>query len=306
MPEIVVTPPATEPVSMSEVMSYCRIDNDNSEPSPGVVTVALGSGVGNVDNGAHRYLCTFVTATGETQAGDISAAVTVTNKTVNGKVNLSVIPVGGGLVTARKIYRTAADGSTYLLLVTIADNVTSNYQDNIPDSSLGAEAPSSNTTGDPLLTILIASARLTAENRLKRYLITQTIDFYLDAFEDSIKLPPFQSVTSITYIDSNGDTQTLDDNQYVLDIISKPSRITPAFGVSWPETQQQNNAVKIRLVVGYGDPSAVPACIKNWMLIRIKQAYDQRDAVNVGSTMVTELPYSYIDGLLDPEIVWGR
>ncbi len=149
--------------------------------------------------------------------------------------------------------------------------------------------------------MLIASARLTAETRLKRYLITQTIDFYLDGFSGDIKLPPFQSVTSITYTDSDGATQTLATDQYVAEM----SKITLAYGESWPETRQQNNAVKIRLVVGYGNASAVPACIKNWMLIRIKQAYDQRDAVNVGN-IVTEFPYSYVDGLLDPEIVWGR
>ena len=123
----VYSQPATEPVSIAEVMHHCRIDSANAEPAPGVITVALGSGAGNVDNGAHRYTITFVTADGQTQAGDISAAVTVADKTVNGKVSLSAIPIGGSLVTSRKIYRTAANGSTYLLLATIADNTTTTY-----------------------------------------------------------------------------------------------------------------------------------------------------------------------------------
>ncbi|MBK7491064.1 MAG: hypothetical protein IPI17_02915 [Nitrosomonas sp.] len=182
MSYVVYAAPATEPVSVAEVLQHCRIDASNQEPAPGVITVALGAGAGNVDNGAHRYLCTFVTADGETQAGDISAAVTVADKTVNGKASLSAIPIGGSLVTARKIYRTAAAGTAYLLLATLADNTTTTYTDNTADSSLGAEAPSTNTTVDPELRLLIAAMSRKAESILKRYLITQTVDLYLDRF----------------------------------------------------------------------------------------------------------------------------
>lgn len=305
MAYVVVTPPATEPVSLAEVMQYCRIDESNQEPAPGAINVSISSGAGNVDNGIHRYLCTFVTPEGETQAGAISAPVTIADKTVNGKVSLSAIPIGGSRVTARKIYRTAAAGSTYLLLSTIADNTTTTYTDNTADVSLGAQAPADNTTIDPLINILITSARVQAEQILHRFLITQTVDRYLDKFESEIKLPPIQSVTSITYTDLNGDEQTFATNQYVVDAVSKPARITLASSASWPSVIDQVNAVKIRFVAGYGNAAAVPSCIKNWMLIRIKQAYDNRDAVNVGNTQIMEFPYSYIDGLLDPERVWG-
>lgn len=302
---VVYSPPATEPVSVAEVMQFCRIDSDNQEPAPGVVTVALSSGAGNVDNGAHRYLCTFVTSTGETQAGDISAAVTVVDKSVNGKVTVSAIPLGGSLVTSRKLYRTIAGGSQYLLLATIADNTTTTYADNIADASLGVEAPSTNTTSDPLLSILISSARQHAETVLKRYLITQTIDLYLDCFDEfEIKLPPIQSVSAITYVDTNGDTQTLAADQYLVDAVSTPARITPAYGVTWPSVRYQNNGVKIRFIAGYGAASAVPQCIKNWLLMRVKTLYETRDSVTMANGTIV-LPESYIDGLLDPERVWG-
>ena len=80
---VVFTAPTTEPLSVSEVMQHCRIDQSNYEPAPGVVTAALpGTPVaGNVDNGQHRYAVTFTTADGETQAGTVSAAVTVADKT---------------------------------------------------------------------------------------------------------------------------------------------------------------------------------------------------------------------------------
>ena len=306
MPSLVVySAPATEPVTVAEVMAHARIDADNQEPAPGALTCALGSGVGNVDNGAHRYTVTFVTATGETQSGDISAAVTVADKSVNGKVALSAIPIGGSLVTSRKIYRTAAAGTAYLLLATLADNTTTVYTDNTADSSLGAEAPSTNTTGDPLLNMLIAAARQHAETLLKRYLITQTIDYYLDCFDSwEIKLPPLQSVTEITYVDTDGVTQTIDSADYLVDAVSVPARITPAYGETWPIPRTQNNAVKIRFIAGYGAASEVPQCIKNWMLMRIKTLYEARDSVTTANGFIV-LPQHYIDSMLDPERVWG-
>lgn len=302
---VVVTPPATEPVTLSEVAAHCRIDDTNQEPAPSAPTAALASPAapGNVDNGAHRWLVTYVTADGETQAGVVSSAVTVADKTVNGQVALTGIPIGGASVTARKIYRTAAGGSTYMLLATIANNTATTYTDNISDSALGAGAPTTNTTGDPLLNMLITAARQHVETYLKRALITQTVDLHLDCFPCwTIKLPPLQSVTAITYFDSNGVEQTLAADQYLVDSTTQPARITPAYGLVWPVTQYRNNAVKIRFVAGYGAASAVPACVKNWMLMRIKTLWDQRDQLTKQLGMPVFEP-TFVDSLLDPEVV---
>src|SRR5688572_27097207 len=121
---VVYTAAASEPLTASEVRAHVRISATGQEPAPTAPTVALASPAiaGSVDNGAHRYVVTFVTAAGETQLGTVSEAVTVADKTVNGKVSLTAIPIGGALVTARKLYRTQAAGSTYLLLTTIANN----------------------------------------------------------------------------------------------------------------------------------------------------------------------------------------
>ncbi len=61
------------------------------------------------------------------------------------QVPLSAIPLGGGSVTSRKLYRTAAGGSQLKLLATIADNTTTIYSDSTADGSLGANVPTSNT-----------------------------------------------------------------------------------------------------------------------------------------------------------------
>jgi len=115
-------------------------------------------------------------------------------------------------------------------------------------------------------------------------------------------LPPLQSVTAITYFDSNGVEQTLAADQYLVDSTTQPARITPAYGLVWPVTQWRHNAVKVRFVAGYGAASAVPACIKNWMLIRIKTLWDQRDQLVKQLGMPTFEP-AFVDGLLDPETV---
>lgn len=303
---VVVTPPATEALTVAEAVAHCLLDDTNQENAPSAPTAALAATpvAGNVDDGAHRYLVTYVTSVGETQAGVASAAVTVADKAVNGQVALTNIPLGGSSVTARKLYRTAAGGTTYALLATITNNTATTYTDNIADASLGVGAPTTNTTGDPMLNMLIQAARQHAETYLKRVLITQTMDLHLDSFPCwTLKMPvPLQSVTAITYFDSNGVEQTLAADQYLLDSTTQPARITPAYGLVWPVTQYRNNAVKVRFVAGYGAASAVPACVKNWMLIRIKTLWDQRDQLTKQLGMPVFEP-TWVDTLLDPEIV---
>jgi hypothetical protein len=50
-------------------------------------------------------------------------------------------------VTARKLYRTAANGSQLKLLATINDNTTTTYTDTTTDAALGANAPTLDTSG---------------------------------------------------------------------------------------------------------------------------------------------------------------
>lgn len=310
---VVYTAPATEPLTVADVVAHLRLDESGQEPPPSAVTAALASPAapGSVDNGAHRYAVTFVTADGETQAGTASAAVTVADKTINGQVALTGIAVGGAAVTSRKIYRTIAGGTTYLLLATIGNNTATTYTDNIADASLGVQAPTTNTTLDPLLLNFIRTARLMAEQELHRYLVTQTLDMYLDWFPINgmpIVLPPLQTVSAITYFDGDGVEQTLAANQYSVNAAAVPARIAPAYGVSWPSTREQMNAVKIRFIAGYGAASAVPACVKDWMLFKINTLWETRTqfTISTGRAALTQIPNQYIDSILDSERVGGR
>lgn len=302
MPLTLVTPPSGYPVTLDEVRAWCRIHAGNQERAPDAPTVALaGAGAGNVDNGAHRYLVVFVTAAGKTNAGTPSSVVTIVDKTIDGKVALSGIQIGSTAVTAREIYRAAGAGA-YLLVATIADNTTTVYTDNIADASLGAGAPTANTTDDPVLNMLAGSATRRAETITRCALLTQTWDLTLDRFPAwvlNVPKPPLRSVTSITYIDTNGVTQTLDASQYVVDTKSEPGRITPAFGAVWPSTQCRINAVTVRLVCGFGAAADVPADVKHWIQLRLSTMEINRESLFTDAAQVLELPAHYVDGLLD-------
>lgn len=106
-------------------------------------TVANGSQlklVGTISDNS-----TTIFTDGVTDAALGANIPTVNTAVTNATVPLSAIPLGGGSVTSRKLYRTVAGGSVYKLLATIADNVTTTYSDTTADASLGATAPTSNT-----------------------------------------------------------------------------------------------------------------------------------------------------------------
>src|SRR5262249_20741756 len=121
--------------------------SERTYSTPTALTAALaGAGAGNVDDGTHSYKVTFVTAQGESAPGPTSNVVTVADHTTNGKVALTGIPLGPSGTTARKIYRTVAGNSgSYKLVTTIANNTATTAQDNLADSGLGANAPSTGT-----------------------------------------------------------------------------------------------------------------------------------------------------------------
>jgi len=132
---------------------------------------------------------------------------------------------------------------------------------------------------DALITALIVAAREYVETFTHRALITQTWDDTRDAFpgDDVIWLPkaPLVSVTSVTYVDSNGATQTWSSTLYTVDAPTGPKArvacIVPNYGQSYPSTRDVINAVTIRFVAGYGaTATAVPASLKHAMKLVIE------------------------------------
>lgn len=83
-----------------------------------------------------------------------------------------------------------------------------------------------------------------------------TLDRFPDLGEPIlIPRPPLVSIDSLTYYDTNGDSQTLDVNADLqVDTDSEPGRIWPAVSTAWPDTQTDRiNSVVITFTAGSAD-----------------------------------------------------
>ncbi len=114
-------------------------------PRPPSVTANNLTAGGAVTVGTHSWVVTFVNAVGETIAGPTSLVRNASSSNRTEPItNIALGPIG---TTARKIYRTVAgDTGNYLFVATINDNTTTTFSDTIADGSLGAAAPTTNTT----------------------------------------------------------------------------------------------------------------------------------------------------------------
>lgn len=159
------------------------------------------------------------------------------------------------------------------------------------------------TDEDTLITALITAARQLVEEETWRALVTQTWDYVADDWPmgDILALPrpPLQSVTSITYVDEDGVTQTIAAADYIVDTYQ--NRVVLAEGAEWPSDDlYPTSAVRVRYVAGYGAASAVPGPIKSAMLLLIGHLYENREAVASGAGVASaELPLG-VRALLAP------
>lgn len=144
---------------------------------------------------------------------------------------------------------------------------------------------------DPYIYTLLRVAREEVERFTNRRLITQTWDWRLDAFPVEFCLPlnPLLSVTSITYTDTDGASQTLAASVYTVDIYSTPARIVEAWEQSWPSTREVPNAVTVRAVVGYGaNPTLVPKSLRQAVMMIAGHFFENREST--AADAIHEIP----------------
>ena len=154
---------------------------------------------------------------------------------------------------------------------------------------------------DTYIDSLVKAARVYCEKYTNRSFINTTWELQIDEFPasdlDSILLlnSPVSSITSLKYIDDDGNEQTWSSANYQLDETREPARLMPVVDVSYPSTQSDTfKAVQVRYVAGYGaTASSVPEGLRSAMLLLIGHMYDVRIMTQVGS-------YSTVDMLLNP------
>lgn len=145
-------------------------------------------------------------------------------------------------------------------------------------------------TEDALISRLIVASRRRAENFLWRAIMKQTWDYFLDDFPGSagtilLPLPPLQSVTTVKYIDLDGNQQTLATTLWKVDAVSEPARLVPAFEETWPSSREEVNAVEIRFVAGYTDIGEVPEEVKSGMKMMAASWYENRESLREGGEL---------------------
>ena len=140
---------------------------------------------------------------------------------------------------------------------------------------------------DAALTALLSMGRQSVERDTGRSLITQTWVLRCDDWPQyciELHHPPVQSVTSITYLDLAGATQTWTSSKYVVDIYSRPGLIRPAYGESWPSIRGDERGIAVTYVAGYGAAvTAIPYELRQAVLLRCQMEYDGWNADAFGT-----------------------
>ena len=162
---------------------------------------------------------------------------------------------------------------------------------------------------DPLLETYISSARALAETETARQFMPATYELVLDAFpctDLALPRPPLIEVTQVTYLDEDGNSQTLASSFYSVDAFAGercgPGLFRLAYGKTWPTTYPVPRSVRIRFRCGYvtGDPEQpnVPAAIKHAIMVAVAESYKNREESIQGT--ITQAAAMTMSRLLGP------
>jgi uncharacterized phiE125 gp8 family phage protein len=171
----------------------------------------------------------------------------------------------------------------------------------------------SDTSEDVSLAIWIQSAREYAQALTGRSFITQRWRLVLDGFAGGygssgsdwqravdLEFGPVQSVDAVTYTGLDRSVTTWASTEYIVDTAGPLGRLAPRFGKVWPIAIPEPGSVQIEYTAGYGGTSsAVPACVRQWMLARLRTSYDHRGEFIAERGIKIE-PMAFVDRLLDP------
>ena len=124
----------------------------SSDPSVNWIHVWARKNAGpyylTVDGGSRPNVTASAQIDGRLYDGSVFPGVPYTPRTLADRVNASSIAAGPTGRTARKVHRTVVNGSQLKQLTTIANNTaTTIATDTAADASLGANAPTADTSG---------------------------------------------------------------------------------------------------------------------------------------------------------------
>jgi uncharacterized phiE125 gp8 family phage protein len=135
-----------------------------------------------------------------------------------------------------------------------------------------------------------------------RKFLSQTWRVYLDRFPDGDRIyVPFGQLTSVAHVkftDSANVQYTFDSSKYHVATTREPGEIVLAYSQDWPsDTLKTVDAVEVQFTCGWANPAAVPAAIKQSVLMLAAHFYANRENVFVGETSAVdeqEIPFGAI------------
>lgn len=122
---------------------------------------------------------------------------------------------------------------------------------------------------------LVTMSRSFVEDYCSARWATQTAVMKCDAWGDLARLPeaPVQSVTSISYIDTDGATQTLASTVYELRADGLDAAIVAKYNQTFPVIRP-GSRIAVTAVIG---AAIIPPPVKHAMLLHIGASYEQRE-----------------------------
>ena len=148
---------------------------------------------------------------------------------------------------------------------------------------------------DSLIQGMIVGAVAHVERLTGRVIGAQTWEAVADGFpagDLTFDLGPIVSVTSVTYLDADGNTQTIDAADYRVDTVSASGRISPVGG--WPTAGEYPNAVRVRFVAGV---NAADADVRQAILLMVGHWYEHREDASSESLQSIPLGSAALLGL---------
>ena len=158
----------------------------------------------------------------------------------------------------------------------------------------------SDVSHDGHLIRLVDLATECVEHDARRALFTQTLVQTMDSFPcDSvieIQRGPLVSVSSITYLDAAGTSQTWASSNYEVD--TARGAVWLAYSATYPTIRYTQNAVTITYVAGQ---ATVEQMAKHAVLLLVTNAFENREPIIIGVTSKNlEQSYNALIGRLHP------
>lgn len=146
------------------------------------------------------------------------------------------------------------------------------------------------TAEDTWLATTIAAETAYIEKLCGICIVSRTLTAKCDSFADFANLPilPLGAVSSVSYVDAGGTTQTLSSSVYEVRSDNLTASIVLKSGQSWPSIQT-GSRITVTATAGF---ASVPPDLKLAVLLLVADRYDNRGNTVLGSNQPAEMPHA--------------